>query len=990
MPLLKPAAPPAVNAAKKKGLDVGAELDHLRSAAAAAAGGDALSAPAVVDTLDKLSQKVPPAAVREQFENALRQLREDLHSLPDALPSLSASDSKKYLSGIDPRAQPDDKMCGTEIPINEPLRVNVIGSFLLGLWTPVRGVDIAVSAPPSYFGDRDVPNYRYHAKRAALLGRLARHLNKKCSNRWSVGLSGTHCGISYSPVLEVRPKTTTSPVFLRVLIAADAEALPSRLLSPTRRNVRARGDSAIVDNAALATPAYNASILADTCLLTHLRTLHAASSSAPNFAAATRLLLAWCSRRRLLTGSFVPAVLIASVLAARRAPRSATAAHLLRVALTRVAAGALRTLELDSVPVCATLDSALLRRAQQEACAALALLDAPVATLDPWRGALPALFVTARGAAARPAPTASLFDAFVRVEATAPTGQRQIVDGRFGETLRSALVTTGRAACVERINDKLYGIEMQKFADTRRKVDLCPVDVEPDEFKAFWGDRVQLRRFGDGTIKHAVVWSGEPHTMDTIVKYAVERHLDASINAEVVLAQLETAAGMQSDDESSVLRMYAALEELGKTMRALEGLPLRVIRVAGVSPQLRRAAVQRAKSKRVVDPIETIAFFESSNSWPKDPVAISASKAAFYVALRDALAGKGLITQATISCLDVSLGGFAFRLRIVVDGEEKTLDDPSQLVWQSDGRDAVHTLLRNAARTQPALGAVARVSKRWLAAHLLFGQLGDRAHELVELLVLRALEGPNARVAKSTFAGFVRFLHLLAEYPWETAPVIISTPPDDDDDDEDKVESELLTDTRQEAQYSSAFLEFERKGRPPLAITVDMARPYDWFNRTHLPPAPIAQRVIATARAALVLFDDVLSGNKPSSALNTLLFRTPIRDVYHIALDLRPHLSKPGMQPAERLRESLTAELGDEAWFMRDVFGKGNVIYVGWRPRAFKKRPFSVKGMQFAAPEGAALVPDRNLMLQEIRRLGHGLIKDVRFLQKDEAFPESA
>lgn len=985
MPDLTRVAAPSTQdvGAKKGGSKVHAELEHLRTAASAAAGGDALSAPAVIETLKKLSDVEAPATVRRSLETLLRNLREDVRQLPESLAALSDEDVSKYLRDVDKRIVPDEKMRSKCLDMDGQPHVAVVGSFLLQLWTPESGADLAISAPKRYFVERDVANYKYHAKRVSYLARIARYLQVDCANQWDVEISA-HGRPSYSPALVVRSPTVKAPI--RVLVAM--EGIPARLLARSRRNVRERGESSAVDDEKLGTAYYNATIAMDSALHSHLRTLHTASAGAPSFTHAVRLLRAWCVRRRLIRGSFVPASIIASSLSNKRAPRSASAAHLLRVALTRIAGDVLATLEMDNVRVGDMMDKGLCRRMRQEAKAALVALDSSVAAIDPWGGALSSMFVTARGAEPKAVPVATLFDAFVRVQAVEAEGRAQIEDGNFERVLHSALVETRRVACIERIDDGLYGVEISSYGDATRKVDLCGDDLDVEQFKKFWGGRTQLRRFRDGSIKQAVVWDGEANTLQQIVSHAVGRHLHTSVNANVVFGQLENVKGMNNDDEATSLSMHAALNELGKTMRSLEGLPLRVVRISGVSSQLRRASVTRSKGKGVVEAIEVVAFFESSNSWPKDAVAISASKAAFYVALRDALAGKGLQAHATISSLEVSLGGFPFTLRLVVEDEHKSLDDASVHIWQTDGRVAIHSMLRNAGRTQPALAAVCRVAKRWLSVHLLFTQLGDRASEWVELIALRAVQGPNARVVKSSLAGFARFLHLLAEYPWETAPLIVSTPPPEDDNDG---EIDGLVDPREELQYKDAFREFERRAnsRPMTAITVDCARPYDWFQRAHAPPTPIAKRVVVAARAALVLIEQVLEGEKPPNALSSTLYRTPVNGVYDLVIELKKHRKMVGLDPVERFCESVRASLGEEAWFMRDGFGASNLVYVGWRPYALKSRAFSIKNMRFATPVGNQLVGDRRLMVEEIRRLGFGLIEEIRFLKEDNMFPES-
>jgi U3 small nucleolar RNA-associated protein 22 len=71
---------------------------------------------------------------------------------------------------------------------------------------------------------------------------------------------------------------------------------------------------------------------------------------------------------------------------------------------------------------------------------------------------------------------------------------------------------------------------------------------------------------------------------------------------------------------------------------------------------------------------------------------------------------------------------------------------------------AVHSL-------HPSAGSVVRMAKRWLASHLLSGLI---ATEAIELLVAKVYSDDEAllEVPGTVQAGFLRFLHLLANHDW--------------------------------------------------------------------------------------------------------------------------------------------------------------------------------------------------------------------------------
>jgi len=989
-------------------------MESLRQASTVSVGGDALSIPAVSAALCSITEVTPDAETRGKMENALRALRDDIRKLTGTLGEIN----ERYVEDIDVRAKPTEQELATEIEIGEePLGVSVVGSFLLNLWRDHS--DIAVRVPEGYFGDRDVGNFKYHRKRVLLLAHIRKHLE---TLEWDVSFQGT----GYKPVLCAKKKEDDDDgeckegPTVRIHLMW-TEVFPPRYLAPDRRNVREKGELSEVDDDKLATPAYNASIAIDGAYMTHLRLSHAAKDAAPAFGSAVRLLAAWCIRRRLLFGGsiFVPTVLLADSIVNHGAPVTANDTHLFRFALTRISAGVLENLECGGVRVCGLFDKALLQRAKLEAKAALVIIDAPCAVVDPWKGALSGLFHTARGGMNKSVPLSSLFDAFVHVKAESAAGETHLRSvGKVAAILRDALLMTKRAAWVEEISDGVFGIVLRKPVDAVLKVDRCPDDVTDEKFKEFWGGKVELRRFANADIKLCMVWSGGPDTLETMTKYAFKRHLGDDVSVDFVF-QIEEAAGIKrgEKEEKETMRMHSALHELGKTMRALEDLPLRVTSVTGASAHLRRAAVQSARPQpkgKFIEPIECIAEFESSRSWPKDAVAISASKAAFYVALHGSLKKeKGIESQATISFVDVFLSGFVFRIRIHVEAEKDCFREDSRdreiLVWQTKGRLRIHNELRMHPLAETS-AAVSRLVKRWLSAHMLFAYMGDRREEFVELLVARALEGPSARPVNSVLCGFAQVLHLICEYPWETSPLMVSpsTEKDDYDDDEEKEADNInaFEDRRNEEQITEALRKFEflNRGKPGMGVIFDDGEPFRWFQKSNTPEYEIVERLIATAKASLEHLENVVHGKVGREGLETL-FRTTKDGVFQIALKIKseaaPRVSKKGgkkmfqlansmvgFNPIERLRASLAEELGDMALFLHDTFG-GKVIYVVWKKNALKKeKPFAISNMRFRIPDAKknVLLPDRAGILEEISRLGFGIISSVQHMMEDELF----
>jgi hypothetical protein len=131
-------------------------------------------------------------------------------------------------------------------------------------------------------------------------------------------------------------------------------------------------------------------VLVDALPLRHLATLHARAAPAPAFADAALMLRCWAVRRRLPSGGFALAALLAHTLAAGAAPGRAGKEHLFRAALARVRAGAMGTLAVDGVKVAAVAgwSAGLLQRWREEAAVALEVLDAPGGAEDAWGGVI--------------------------------------------------------------------------------------------------------------------------------------------------------------------------------------------------------------------------------------------------------------------------------------------------------------------------------------------------------------------------------------------------------------------------------------------------------------------------------------------------------------------------------------------------------------------------------------------------------------------------
>jgi U3 small nucleolar RNA-associated protein 22 len=838
-----------------------------------------------------------------------------------------------------------------------PAGVAVVGSFLVGLCSSSTSiplvVDVAVQMPENALQSKDYLNHKYHDKRLLFLTILVRMLRKSHPDTFTDYAIGAHClaGDDDKPLASFSPAAAPRVTIRLVPTIAD-DAFDWAKLAQDRRNVRPSGESSVNNTP---TPLYNAGIVMDALLVRHLATIHTKVAASPAFQDAALMLRLWARRRRLSTSVFPLVALLAHTISSGAAPARATKEHLFRATLGVARSGDMSTITVDGARIAQRWDAGLLARWRSEASAALAALDAPGASTDAWAGVIPFLFATARGSVSRSVPLCTVFDAFVTLRSDDAT-QRLPINELVLPVLSTALVQTHRVAHIEALSPGLFGLTLHKPSadqDAYRKVDVRPDDVDPHAFQDFWGPKAEVRRFKDGRIVESLVWSGGLGVMGEMVAYACERKFGSSMRANVVLAQVEAGGNMLGVDHGST-RAIAVFNELSSALRKVDGLPLSISTVLAVSPHLRRCGVQSVRpceNGKFVEPFDILAVFETSGAWPDDVLAMASAKAGFYLALKTGLAAVGMATKPTVSYIDILMAGFVFRLRVRVAKENLIpgLDKEAlqRLEWETDSRVVLHDAMRNV----PSLifGDTARLFKRWLSSHFLLCGFGSRGEELVEMLTARALSVQHGRHPRSVLSAFCQCLHLLAEFPWEAAPLVVplvNRHRDVADNDEARNRDEDAADrAAQEALYEEAHDRFS--GQTANGITLCVASTFDtsgefFTGKSHGPERAVLKRASAAAGAALHYIDEQLATGQGFSDKWKALFRTPVSAFDQVlSLDRswaprNPSLSKGplyagrpvarldnalvGFDPMAQVIGELRRVLGDHAIFLYDMY----------------------------------------------------------------------
>ena len=430
--------------------------------------------------------------------------------------------------------------------------------------------------------------------------------------------------------------------------------------------------------------------------------------------------------------------------------------------------------------------------------------------------------------------------------------------------------------------------------ESLRGIDIGPSADRGEDavaFRAFWGEKSELRRFQDGSIKEAVVWDrtpGERHlVVDDLLKHALSKHLTSVVSVSCAAGVLDRAlyrqaSGPRSLDEDihTVRSIEDAVTRLGKKLRSLDGLILTIVGTQALAPVLRHAAVFPPRPHRLAGSlsggvhategeliprcppaIELLCQLEGSGKWPNEPEAFNKMKAAVGTQLAQSLqTNLGIYAMATEDYVDIMSEGFVFRLRLYTDRDSiiqrKVLkdagldrpypeDDIELRIWHQG-------LVAAAAAKNPAFEPTVRLAKRWVAAQWLSPHIREEA---VELIVVSIFADENVLLAapppSSRLNGFLRFLLVLGQHPWSAKPLFPQWK-------DSRALSPSCDHTREDAMKS--FMSERRKGTAPAMFLMgpDGKSCVGWTRDR--PAKPLLHRASILAQKAARELGEYLSG----------------------------------------------------------------------------------------------------------------------------------
>ena len=565
-----------------------------------------------------------------------------------------------------------------------------------------------------------------------------------------------------------------------------------------------------------------------------------------------------------------------------------------------------------------------------------------------------------------------------------------------------------------------------------RTVDRGPYaedKVAAAQFRLFWGDKAELRRFKDGSIRESLIWStSDPmdNALKQIAAYVIRRHLGKDIvdNIKLIGESYERLLPNQKvvtiDPSTSFQPMMSASDRLEKDLRALEGLPLQIRHITAADAQLRYSSKiipTLHPSRGQMEPANICVQFEGTARWPDDIIAVQRTKIAFLLKTGELLqeSTDGLIARLglencdqrllNIAFLDIQYpSGVSFRLRIHHERElnllERLLKDTLHIpVGREETASALSIykrgFIQGAIHTQavcklstrfPLLSPCIRLMKKWRDSHMLSNHFGD---ELIELLTVRTFVHPYPwPVPGSVMTGFLRTLTYISKWDWQSEPLIVDFNGDMAKPEVEAVRLRFEAWRRVDPAMNRVSI-FAASNLDPTGIT--------WTDMC--PSKVVAARFTSLAKAACGMLKDQGTGLEPE-----VLFVASLAD-YDFVIHLNPRPTKDnGREKRHSAFKNLNvlSEQDSSIWNfdsvqsflgeLKAIYGS-NVLFFSsehecsliaglWNPqtgpRPWKvKLPYSTKFVVRSGHEEPHIGINKAATLHDIARLGGDLVSRI-------------
>ncbi|KAL3446817.1 Nrap protein [Aspergillus insuetus] len=1022
------------------------------------------------------------AGSRPNYEKQLATLKDTLHGLKELIERLPERPAKSVLEadkemrsvhGItvpypEPRPGKDTKY---SVAYSRPSNVNVVGSFALrtGLKSPGSYVvDMAVTMPNAIFQEKDYTNYRFFHKRAYYVACIAAGIKDEKKATLDVKFD-LQDGDDLRPVILIQPTGSSKPengrakFLIRIFTAIDDTLFPVSRTLPMRNNIR--NGSKSDNDGQECTPVYNSCLRSEATVALYNKLLSSAAQSCESFKDACLLGRIWLRQRGFGSsfhkggfGGFEWSVLM-SLLLEGGGPagkpillRSYSSYQMFKATVQFLAAKDL------TEPLLLSASDILFPSGAPVVYDGKRGLNV-LYKMSPWSYN----FLRREANTTLKMLNESRDDNFERVfifkidepllrfdrlvtlpmtgysDAHAAIGKQNSIY----EVLMKALGDRANLIYIFSTPTNPWSLESKSHRkqgtrslsvgllldseNSTRYVDHGPSAEEKEAaaaYRSFWGEKAELRRFKDGSIRESLVWSEDPSSsiVHQILVHILKRHFDYSetviryIGDEFDAKLRNNGDGVLSYSSPAFQQTIDGFSSLEKSIQTMEGVPLTVRHLAPASPLLRYTALHVDRSPGAVPaPADVVLQFESSARWPDDLVAIQMTKVAFLVKIGDALTETGDFSSCLVGLeneqskilnnafLDVThVSGIVYRLRIHHDREQTLLERrlKDQAASPQTKQEVAYALaaykrqfvqsprLSQAMRTLctrfPLLSPTIRLAKYWFSCHLFDAHINE---ELVELMVVRTFTQPHPWEAPSSvMAGFLRTLHFLSRWDWQQEPMLIDLGGELDQNAMEAIRTRFAAWRSIDPAMNSVSM-FVGSDIDPDGVT---------WTQYEMPAKVVAARICTLAKAVTKLVQE----QGPELDVSQLFI--PALEPYDFIIHLSPKLQQNRSTAAAKFKNLKTSNDPTRAdkdtvvkAFVRDlqacfspniIFFSGNeqsdVIGGLWNPVTLKPKSWSLGLAYSTVPVDATVSTNRGAMLNEISRLGLGVVSSIE-VQKE-------
>ncbi|CAG7831450.1 unnamed protein product [Allacma fusca] len=768
-----------------------------------------------------------PASTRESFSAWIAQFKATIAKFEDA-----EIECKKWAAVVPLPKHINIENVGKTMHWKKPGDVSLVGSWSFNAAVmKVSAVDLIVEVPKECLHKSDLLNHKYHIKRALYLAYLAQKLTE-CE--YDELYYSCPDGNPLKPVLDIR---VDEDIRVRLHLVPPKDLFKLVRLSPDKNNLRFNSyygleELSETESASQPTPSYNSSIAVDILLKCIDEAISLKISNCQAIKEAIVLLKIWMQQRYINTGygSFSSCMInmfTCYLIEKGELHPSMSPFQLFRSILTNLTSSGW---DEQGISLCDNEDALNLWKKHSD----VVFVDA-TGTLN-FAGQLSKLTyhriqkdaqetLSALGTSSllsfqsvfmKKLPFVYNFDHVLQVnllEFNKKIESREdfkwkilnhsghpypVAVSLIGSLVENCLKTRSQLIDVEVSNVKpwkyneqpsyqrksglfvRFGIILRKEV-AQKQVEKCESD-DPDhvqKFKEFWGEISELRRFRDGSISESVVFANN--------KFRLESHFEPEFLSNEINDPSSKPSGKRKKSvakgiaeaakvtvEDITNEASASVDKLTKILRQLEGVPLAITSVQGISPvlrysnpfptppqrfissdlliyhssQIKSSALLKVPGKKgktgvisvnkvakLVEPVCIIVQLESTGKWPDNVNAIERLKCALLINIGQSLKSQfDLTVLAAPNYLDVLMDGFVFRIRLFYMRELmllKEIKDTDGVIKLKDNanvqeleKEGIHlpklTSTLHAFKHQfEPFGKVCRLAKRWLASHLM-------------------------------------------------------------------------------------------------------------------------------------------------------------------------------------------------------------------------------------------------------------------------------